>query len=116
MAVFYWQRSGGEVASAFLDRAFREQLFGTDWSTDLARWARQDREGAERQRAYEFGNKIADLRERIAAEAVRIAEGANDIEPLKELAAEYAEVCTQAGVAIERKNEDGLTTSTAIKP
>lgn len=103
MAVFHWQRSSGEKASAFLDRVFNEKLVATDWSKDIARWEKMDRNASERKRAFDFGNRIADLRERIAAEAVRIAEGANDIDPLKELAAEYADVCAAAGVAIGGK-------------
>lgn len=38
MAVFYWQRSSGETASAFLDRIFKEKLVATDWSKTVARW------------------------------------------------------------------------------
>ncbi|MCS4089076.1 hypothetical protein [Rhizobium sp. BK176] len=116
MAVFHWQRGGGEKASAFLERVFNEKLVATDWSQDMARWSKMDRDAADRKRAFDFGNRIADLRERIAAEAVRIAEGANDIDPLKELAAEYAEVCAAAGVAIERKGDSELIVSAGMKP
>ncbi|MNL52028.1 hypothetical protein D3C87_1751700 [compost metagenome] len=75
-----------------------------------------DRAQAEHKRAFELGNRIADLRERIAAEAVRIAEGANDIDPLKELAAEYAEVCAEAGVAIKRAADGDATPGASPKP
>jgi hypothetical protein len=116
MAVFHWQRSSGEKASAFLERVFNEKLAATDWSKDIARWSKVDKDAADRKRAFDLGNRIADLRERIAAEAVRIAEGANDIEPLKELAEEYADVCAAAGVAIEREADRKLAVSTTMKP
>ncbi|MDW9481259.1 hypothetical protein GOB57_21680 [Sinorhizobium meliloti] len=116
LTVFYWSKGSGETASAFLERAFAEKLGRIDWSDDIARWTRLDREAAERKRAYELGNRIADLRERIAAEAVRIAEGANDIEPLKELAVEYADVCAEACVAIKRVEDGEPMPSISRKP
>jgi predicted RNA-binding protein with PIN domain len=116
MAVFYWDKESGQTASAFLVRAFREKLESLDWSTHIERWTRMDRAQAEHKRAFELGNRIADLRERIAAEAVRIAEGANDIDPLKELAAEYAEVCAEAGVAIKRDTDGAPAPGASPKP
>jgi hypothetical protein len=116
MSVFYWNKGSGETSTTFVERAFAEKLGRIDWSEYVQRWTRLDRAEAERKRAYELGNQIADLRERIAAEAVRIAEGANDIDPLKELAVEYIGVCAEAGVAINRIDDGEIAPSVSPKP
>jgi hypothetical protein len=109
MSVYHWDKESGLTASTFMEKTFEERLKSRDWSSYIERWSKMDQALAKHQRAFELGNQIADLRERIAAEAVRIAEGANDIEPLKELAAEYADVCAEAGVAINRDADHNPT-------
>lgn len=95
-----WNWKSGEKPSDFVERVYARQLAAKDFSADIARWQAEDRRNAEYRKAKEIGERIAELRERIATESVRILEGANDIDPLKELAAEYLEVCREAGLEI----------------
>lgn len=67
-------------------------------------WATEDREQAKRQRDWAIQAEIGTLRERIAAEAVRIEQGANDIEPLKELAKRYRAACADLGIELDEES------------
>jgi hypothetical protein len=87
--------------SAFLSEAFEAKMESIDWRPNLARWKAEDDVQAARERRAALDHEVASLREKIALEAVRIEQGANDIEPLKELARRYREVCAEAGIELE---------------
>lgn len=99
--VFKWRGEADDgPLSAFLHRSFEARMDAIDWRPILRRWKAEDDAVSARERRRVLDEEIASLRERISAEAVRIADGANDIEPLRDLARRYREVCAEAGVEI----------------
>ncbi|WP_327210393.1 hypothetical protein [Rhizobium leguminosarum] len=87
--------------SEFLASEFSGAMEKVDWATWFARWDEEDAAEASRKRAYELRTLMDDLRHRIAEESIRILHGANDLDPLKELAAEYEALCEEAGVELD---------------
>ena len=99
--VFRWPGEGkAGPLSEFIGKQFQRSMDAIDWAPILSRWTREDAEQAKRAREWALKEEIASLREQIAAEAVRIEQGANDIEPLKELARRYSEVCADLGIEL----------------
>jgi hypothetical protein len=100
--VFNWlgDEKAGPI-SAFVRDQFEARMDKLNWAPVLARWSAEDEQEAARRRSWVLNEEVADLQQQIAAQAVRIEQGANDIEPLKELARRYREVCAEAGIELE---------------
>lgn len=88
-------------ASEFLASELSAAMEKVDWPSWFARWDDEDAAEAARSRSYELRTLMDDLRHRIAEESIRILHGANDLEPLRELAAEYESLCHEAGVELD---------------
>jgi hypothetical protein len=97
-SVFYWTDRAGAAPSEFLRNALDAHLAKMPWDRIIADWTEEDRRESSRRRGFELDRQIAAIRGRIAFQAARIAEGANDWETIRELGAEYVELCAEAGI------------------
>jgi hypothetical protein len=97
--VHRWRKDSGIPASDFLEGSFAPKVAKQiDWDRLTARWSEDDRISADRARTHRLRGGEADLKTRIAAEALRILDGAIDIDTLKELACELRGVYAELGV------------------
>jgi len=96
--VIYWNAELGVSPSEHIERSFRRSFDKVDWPKITARWDEEDRAAAERKREYALRQRLDDLKVRIAAESLRILDGANDIDGLKDLAREFRETCDELGI------------------
>jgi hypothetical protein len=104
--VFKWRGVDADgPLSEFMRAAFEQKMDAVDWAPSLTRWKAEDDREAARILGQTLGAQISSLQEQIAQEALRIEEGANDIEPLKALARRYREV-SQALKGPEGEDEE----------
>ncbi|NTF16923.1 hypothetical protein G6L37_00590 [Agrobacterium rubi] len=99
--VCYWSRKTGS-ASEFALNFVKSRVHLLPWAEILATWAEEDRREEQRLHAACLLSDIENLKDRIAYEAARIAEGANDWETIRELGAQYSELCAEAGVDLSQ--------------
>lgn len=102
-SVYYYRHAEppGASPSQYLKQALAVSVSKLDWAKLYSQWDAEDAEEARRQRSFELRNAMEELRHRIALESIRILHGANDIEPLKDLAEEYETLCAEAGAELD---------------
>jgi hypothetical protein len=96
--VLYWSKDLGVSPSDQIEGFFSRVFDRFDWPKLTDRWDADDRAAAERRREHSLRQDLEELKVRIAAESLRILDGANDIDGLKDLAREFRETCAELGI------------------
>lgn len=103
--VCYWRRKD-ELPSDFAANFVREKMSSLPWNDILKDWAAEDAKVSNRLRQVSIHKEIADLKDQIAYEAARIAEGANDWDTIRDLGSRYSDLCSEAGIDLSISPEE----------
>ena len=99
-SVYKWLRAGPASATEFLESSVLRVVAAVDWRSLTSQWNAEDARHAKNSREHSLRLELQSLRERIASESVRILDGANDLDPLRELASAYRAACEELGIEI----------------
>lgn len=114
--VSYWRRDCDLSPIEHAKVSFERNLDKVDWATITRRWEIEDRQTAERKRVSDLGADARIIKEMIAAEALRILDGANDIDELKQLAQQLREVCSKLGIQEPSRSDVTTDAHPALTP